>query len=197
MSRRPPRSAGFTILELILVVVIVGFLAAILLPSSQPAVYDQLRSTAQILATDLSYARSLAVANNDNYRITFNLTGNTYTLTHSGANPALNTLPWTPFSSSADTATQHVVNLGNLPRVGPLVRLSGVATSGTTYQSVTTVEYGSLGQTISANPTVIWLMAGNGTSRRYISLQVDPVTGLVQVNGYSNVGPPTGVTQVT
>ena len=196
MSRRQRRSAAFTLLELLLVMAIIGFLAAIVLPSLQPAVYDQLRSTAQILATDLSYARSLAVANNDNYRITFDLTGNTYTMTHSGANPALNTLPWTPFSSSTDTPTQHIVNLGNLPHVGPLVRLSAVATSGTTYQSVTTVEYGSLGQTIRADPTVVWLMAGAGTSRRYISLQVDPVTGLVQVNGYSNVGPPQGVTQV-
>jgi prepilin-type N-terminal cleavage/methylation domain-containing protein len=196
MSRRQRRSAAFTLLELLLVMAIIGFLAAIVLPSLQPAVYDQLRSTAQILATDLSYARSLAVANNDNYRITFDLAGNTYTMTHSGANPALNTLPWTPFSSSTDTPTQHIVNLGNLPHVGPLVRLSAVATSGTTYQSVTTVEYGSLGQTIRADPTMVWLMAGAGTSRRYISLQVDPVTGLVQVNGYSNVGPPQGVTQV-
>jgi prepilin-type N-terminal cleavage/methylation domain-containing protein len=196
MSRCPRRSAAFTLLELLLVVAIVGFLAAIVLPSSQPAIYDQLRSTAQIVATDLSYARSLAVANNDNYRIAFDLTGNTYTMTHSGANPALNQLPWSPFSLLSDPPTQHIVNLSTLPHVGPIVRLSALATSGTTYQSVADVEYGPLGQTLRADPTVVWLMAGSGGSRRYISLQVNPVTGLVQVNGYTNVGPPQGVTQV-
>ena len=100
----PPRHPAFTLLELLLVVAIVGILVGVLLPNMQPAVYDQLRSTAQIVATDLAYARSLAVANNDNYRITFDLNANQYVLTHSGTNAALNTLPKTPFSSPGDPA---------------------------------------------------------------------------------------------
>ena len=74
----PHSSHAFTLLELLLVVAIVGILVGVLLPDMQPAVYDQLRSTAQIVATDLAYARSLAVANNDNYRITFDLNNNQY-----------------------------------------------------------------------------------------------------------------------
>ena len=92
---------------------------------------------------------SLAVANNDNYHITFDLNNNQYVLTHSGANAALNTLAKTPFSSPGDPATQHIVDLDNLPHAGPTVRLAAVATTGTTTQSVGNVEFGPLGQTIS------------------------------------------------
>jgi type II secretory pathway pseudopilin PulG len=183
------------LLELLLVVAIVGILAAIVLPSAQPAIYDQLRSTAQIVATDLAYARSLAMANNSNYRLTFDLSGNRYVLAHSGTNPALTQLPQSPFSSPGDSPNQHVVSLGELPHVGPTVRLAAAATCGTSVQPVSDVEFGPLGQTTRADPTKIWLTAGGGDDKRYIALEVNPVTGLVQIGGYSSVGPPTGVTE--
>jgi prepilin-type N-terminal cleavage/methylation domain-containing protein len=196
MSPRRPASAGFTLLELLLVVAIVAILAGVLLPNTQPAVYDQLRSTAQIVATDLAYARSLAVANNDNYRITFDLGANRYVLKHSGANAALNQLPNTPFSSLGDPPDQHIVSLEDLPHAGPTVRLAAVATTGTTVQSVDNVEFGPLGQTTRTDPTTLWLMAGGGDDTKYMTLVVNPVTGITQVGGYSSVGPPPGVTQV-
>ena len=187
---------AFTLLELLLVVAIVGILVGVLLPNMQPAVYDQLRSTAQIVATDLAYARSLAVANGDNYRIAFDLNNNRYVLTHSGANAALNTLAKTPFSSAGDPPTQHIVDLDDLPHAGPTIRLAAVATTGSSTQSVGNVEFGPLGQTTSADPTTIWLMAAGGSDRRYMTLVVSPVTGMTQVGGYSSTGPPTGVTQI-
>jgi prepilin-type N-terminal cleavage/methylation domain-containing protein len=187
-------SAAFTLLELLLVVAIVGILVGVLLPSMQPAVYDQLRSTAQIVATDLAYARSLAVANNSSYRITFDLNANRYVLAHSGASPTLNKLPHSPFSSSGDPADQHIVDLDDMPHSGPAVRLAAVAATGATTQSVDNVEFGPLGQTTRADPTTIWLMTGDNGNRRYISLAVNPVTGLTQVGAYSSVGPPSGGT---
>jgi prepilin-type N-terminal cleavage/methylation domain-containing protein len=196
MSHRRPESAGLSLLEMLLVVAIMGILAAIVLPSAQPAIYDQLRSTAEIVATDLAYARSLAVANNDNYRITFDLSANRYVMQHSGTNPALNTLPRSPFSSLNDPPDQHIVDLDTLPHVGPTVRLAGVATTGTATQSVSTVEFASLGQTTCADPTTLWLIAGSGSDKKYITLIVNPVTGLTQTGACSAAGPPSGVAQV-
>jgi prepilin-type N-terminal cleavage/methylation domain-containing protein len=194
----PPRHAraAFTLIELLLVLAIMGILAGVLLPSMQPAVYDQLRSTAQIVATDLAYARSLALANNSNYRITFDLSANRFLLKHSGVNAALNTLPRTPFSSASDTADQHIVDLDELPHIGPVVRLAAAATTGTTTQSAASIEFGPLGQTTNADPTTIWLMAGGGNGRRYITITVNPVTGMTFVGEYSSAGPPAGITQV-
>jgi len=163
------------------------------LPSGQPAICDQLRSTAQIMAADLAYARSLAVANNSNYRVTFDLSGNRYVLAYSGVNPALTQLPRSPFSSPNDPPGQHIVAFDDLPRVGPTVRLAAAVTSGTSVQSVGNVEFGPLGQTTLADPTTIWLTAGSGDQQRYVALEVSPVTGLVQVDACSSVGPPVGV----
>jgi prepilin-type N-terminal cleavage/methylation domain-containing protein len=195
--RFPSRlSAGFTLLELLLVVAIVGILVGVLLPSTQPAVYDQLRSTAQIVATDLAYARSLAVANNDAYKITFDLNANRYVLVHSGTTPALNQLPKSPFSSPGDPPDQHIVDLDDLPHAGPTVRLAAVAATGTTTQAVIDMEFGALGQSTRTDPTTIWLMAGAGNEKRYVTLVVSPVTGLSQIGACSNSGPPSGITQI-
>jgi Tfp pilus assembly protein FimT len=190
------RTAAFTLLELLLVVIILALLAAVLLPSMEPSLYDQLRSAAQIVATDLAYARSLAVANNDAYKITFNLNANQYVLKHSGGNAALNQLPKTPFSTPADPSDQHIVDLDNLPNVGATVFLAAVATVGTATQSVSDVEFGPLGQTTRTDPTTIWLMARGSGGNKYMTLQVSPVTGLTQIGAYSSVRPPAAVTQI-
>ena len=183
--------AGFSLLELLLVVAVVAILVAIVLPSMQPAVIDQLRSTAEIAATDLAYARSLAVANNSNYRITLDFAENRYVLKHSGSNPALRRLPKSPFSSPDDPPDRHIVDLDELPHIGPTVRLTAAA-SGATMQKVGDVEFGPLGQTTRAEATTIWLAAGGGDGTRYITLEINPVTGLTRVGDCSSIAPPAG-----
>ncbi len=195
MSPRRP-SVAFTLLEMLLVIAIVGILVGILLPNMQPAVYDQLRSTAQIVSTDLAYARSLAVANNDNYRVSFDLDANRYVMKHSGSNAALDKLPKSPFSAPSDPVDQHIVNLADLPHTGPTVRLAAVATTGSAVQTVADIEFGPLGQTVRGDPTTIWLMAGGGSDRRYITLVVNPAIGMPQVGAYTSEGPPTSITQI-
>jgi len=195
MPLRAKPTAGFSLLELLLVVAMVGILLAIVLPSTQPSIYDQLRSTARIVATDLAYARSLAVAYNSTYRVTFNTSENQYILKHSGTNAALNKLPPSPFASRSDLPDQHIVDLDDLPHVGATVRLVAAAASGAALQQVDNVEFGPLGQTTRTDPTTIWLTAGSGSDQRYITLQVNPVTGLTQVGAFDSVGPPASLLQ--
>ncbi len=173
-------------------VAVVAVLAAIVLPSSQPAVVDQLRTVAQIVATDLAYARSLAVANNSNYKITFDVKGNQYVLTYSGTNPALGQLPNSPFSSPGDPPDQHIVAFDKLPCVGPAVWLAAAGTS-TSLQAVDNVEFGPLGQTLRAEGTTVWLAAGGGDDTRYITVEVDPATGIARTGDCSAGSPPAGV----
>ncbi len=183
---------GLTLLELLLVVAIVAILAAVALPGAQSAVHEQLRSTAQIVATDLAYARSLAVSNNSNYRVVFNFTENRLVLEHSGSSVSLTTLPRSPFSSPDDPTDRHIVDLDELPHVGPTVRLAAAA-SGSTFEKASDVEFGPLGQTTRSDATILWLAAGSGDGTKYITLQINPATGLVAVGDYTAAAPPAEV----
>jgi Tfp pilus assembly protein FimT len=182
------------LIELLIVLAVIGVLVGLALPSSVPSVHDQLRSTARILATDLAYGRSLAVSNSSTYKFTFDLPNNRYILRYSGSNPALRTLPNSPFSMPGDPADQHIVDLDNLPHLGAAVRLAAAAATGAAVQQVTDLEFGPLGATTRSSPTTVWLAAGRDSRTRYITVSVNPVTGLVDVGTVTSTGPPAGIT---
>lgn len=193
MPRRVRPSAGFSLTELLLVVVLIGIFAAVLLPNANPSLYDRLQGAAHLVSSDLAYARGLAVMNNSTYAIAFDFTNNRYVLQHSGANPSLNTLPFSPFRLATDPPTQQTTDFHDLPGLGGGVALAAVGTSGGSPQPLTQIEFGPLGQTTQTAPTVIWLSAGTGTAEHYIYLSVNPVTGLADVKTFQGVGPPQSI----
>lgn len=181
MCEHRRQRAGFTLVELLMVLLILGILIGLAMPSTEPTIQEQLRGTARILAGDLAYGRSLALSNNSSYRFTFDTANNRYLLAHSGSNSVLNTLPKSPYGFGTASPTQQIVALDDLPRVGIAVRLLGAAIYNGSYQAVTTLEFGPLGQTTASSPTTIWLSAGSGDSARYVSISVDPVTGIAEI----------------
>lgn len=167
-----------------------GIVAGVLLPTINPSVHDQVRSAAFVVASDLAYARDLAVANDSSYEVTFDLSGEQYVLRHSGANSALDTLPTTPFHSTDDPPDEQTICLKSLPNAGLVVQLHSVYADSGTPTSVTTLEFGPLGETTRSEPTVIWLRCGAGDSLCYLPLRVDPVTGLADVGDVQAAAPP-------
>lgn len=65
--------AGFALFETVLVVVIMGILAAVIVPRFAASGYGRMRarSVTSQLAADLRYARSLAITNSDHYYVVF------------------------------------------------------------------------------------------------------------------------------
>jgi len=184
------RSDAFTLIELLIVIAMMGILVGLVLPGMDPALDEQLRLGAEVLRTDLAYARSLAITNQSTYRITFDRGENRYVLTHSGADDALDALPDSPFRNPGDPPEQHVVDFDELPRVGRGVRFEAAATLDTFLLTTDNIEYGPLGETTRGSYSVIWLAAGTGEETKYVWLLVYPVTGLAEVGGYSTNGPP-------
>ena len=175
------KPAGVTLIELLLTLAVLSILAAILIPQLSGDLPERLAAAAQILSADLDYARSLAVTNNTSYKVTFDVAGNKYDLRHSGTNSLFNTLPGSPFRQSNDPADKQTTNLSQLPLPAPGVRLAAVVQTTGGVQSTTTLEFNSLGGTTCASQTIVWLSCGTGNLKRYISVYVDPITGLVTI----------------
>lgn len=180
----PTRQSGFTLIELLIVVALLSMVAGMIISRANPTLRDQLEGAAEVVAGDLALARSLAVANDSSYRITFDLTTNQYVLQHSGTNPALNNLPRSPFALPSDPATQHIVRFANLPHLGGAARLHAVRALSTSPQAVTDIEFGPLGETTRPEETQVWLAASVGDVTRYLSVRVNPVTGLTWIENF-------------
>ncbi len=189
--------AGFSLLEVLIVVAIMGILAALVLPSSEPSLNDQLRGAAQVLKTDLAYAQSLAISNNSTYEVTFDFQNNSYTIQHSGSNPALDTLPHSPFSNPDDPPEAHIVRLADMPHIGPPVKLVTAVNFENFATPVDKVEFGPLGETTQPGYTLIWLSAGNGTDTRYLWFVINPITGLVEMQYDTTSAPPASLMPAT
>ncbi len=177
---------GLTLIEMLIVLALLGILAALALPNQQPATGEQLRGAAEMVASDISYARSLAMMGNSRYRITFDTGKQRYILRHSGSNPALNTLPADGFGSPADPPDQRIGRLDRFPDLATDVRLLSVDSGGAT---VNHVEFGPLGETTRATETVVWLTAGHGSGRRWVAIRINPATGLVRIGNIQSTSP--------
>jgi len=179
------RGTGFTLLELMIVLVLVGLLISMVLPSASPALPDQLRAVGQIISTDLAYARSLAIAHGSTYRVRFEVSQNRYILEHTGADSTLNLLPDSPWRNPLDPPDQHIVRLDELPQVGRGVRLAAVRPPIPDDETIGEVEFGPFGGTTDSTAVVIWISAGQGQTQRFLSVIVDPITGLTSLGTLS------------
>jgi prepilin-type N-terminal cleavage/methylation domain-containing protein len=183
----PPATAGparqrrgLTLVEVLLTIAVLAILATVLIPRVTSDLPERLQAAAQIVTADLDYARSLAVANNSRYRVTFEPDHNRYCLRHSGSLAALNTLPRSPFRQNNDAADQQTTDFSELPLPKPTVQLLVVMRMQSGGQSTDQVEFTPLGGTTAPQETVLWLACGSGSQRRYISIHVNPQTGLAE-----------------
>lgn len=186
--RRAVARPGASLLELLMVVTVVAIIAAAALPMLSGDAGEQVTSAAQTVAADLAYARGLAVANGSSYRITFDVGQNLYRLKHVGTNPSLNTLPDGPMGSPSDPANERIVRLAELPSLGTRVALVGVMRSGASALTPD-VEFESHGSTRDIVETAVWLKAGGGNDVHYVSVRVNPVTGLATVGPVQQSAP--------
>src|SRR5690606_2969951 len=127
----------------LIVVSLMGILAATLIPSINPTIREELYAAADVVAADLSWARTLAVTNNSTYQVTFDTAAETMQIAHSGSRSALHILPVPPFTPAGSTVTKFIVPLKAMTEVRMEIELVAVQTLGSTVQNVTTLEFNS------------------------------------------------------
>lgn len=175
---------GFSLIELTLTVAVVAVLAAVGIALLSVDVDQQLATTGQVVASDLAWARNLAVSNSSTYRVTFEPASNKYVLRNSSGDLTLLTLPSSPFRRSDDHDYEQTTKLADLPSLSRDVALCD-PNDGATPQ----VEFTALGSTTNTAPTTIWLTAGTGARQRYLPVTINPTTGLVALGSVQSTSP--------
>lgn len=196
-SNDPPRSrlssarrrSGFTLVEVLIVVAVMVVVAAMAIKQFEPDASANLQCAAQVVMLDLDFTRSLAASNSSNYRMTINATAGTYFIRHVGTNSELNVLPVTSFHRTADSGRQLDAALTDIPSLHATVTFAQVTTGSFIAGSNGYIEFTPLGETTNTAASVIWLTAGVGTQKRYLPIQVNPITGLATVGSITATAP--------
>ena len=155
------RASGFTIIEVLIVVVILSIAAFVAIPMVGSAASMQIRSASNMIAADLEYARSMAISRGANYTVVFDCNNNRYWI-----EDQYNTVISHPVKKGFD----YVVDFQNDSRLGKV----GIIDEANNLSSVTFDYFGS-----PANGGDIELEAGEDIE---ITISVEEVTGFITIS---------------
>lgn len=158
---------GFTMIEVIVVVVIISIAAVMAVPMFSGAASMQLRSAANIVASDLEYAKSLSIATQQRYEVKFDASAESYRIVDQAGNVIGH-----PVKKGFDYAVDFTADQ----------RLNKVSIELVDFDTTDSVEFDYLGSPIngSGNPLnsgSIQLEAGGET----MTISVAAVTGFVSI----------------
>jgi Tfp pilus assembly protein FimT len=178
-----------SLIEVLFAVAVLALVAVGAIAYFQPGLTDQLENAAQIVLADVERARNLSVANNSKYKLTFYDDGSGYDLQHTGSNTSLNTLPSWPYKQGTDSATQQTTLLKKLPGLGDVDLIGVVTVDSSGRTRVKELEFTSVGATSNGTAIEIWLAAGEGDARRYLTVAINATTGLAGVGDIAGTAP--------
>lgn len=161
---------GFTLIELLIVIVIIAIAAMTAIPMMSSAGSVQIKSAANMIAADLEYAKSMAIARGQYFSVVFDKNIDSYSITKK--DPAGNVI-----------VIEHPVKKGFKYVVGFRDKgLDKVDIADVDFNGTSTVKFDYLGSPYDAdtsplNRGVIKLQAGSIT----ITITVEPVTGFISI----------------
>ena len=160
------RSGGFTLVEIIVVVVIISIAAVIAIPMLSSAADMQIRSAANIIAADMEYAKSMAISRQKNYSVIFDVNNNSYQIESDGS----------VISHPVNASGNFIVSFASDSR------LDRVDISAVDFNSDLTVTFDYLGSPFDVsnqplNNGQVTLVADGIT----VNVTVEPVTGYITV----------------
>jgi len=167
---RPQRQgSGFTLVELLIVLVILGISAALAIPMISSAGSTQIRSAANMIAADLEYAKSMAITRGQSYSVVFDKLSERYRIEDASGNV---------IAHPVKKGFNYEVDFRNDSR------LDKVDIQDVDFDSTSEVSFDYLGSPHNGsgaplNRGVITLEGGGKTIR----VNVEPVTGFITISG--------------
>ena len=163
---------GFTIIEVLLVVVIISIAAMMVVPMFSSADSMQLRSAANMIAADLEYAKSMAISRGQNFSVMFDESADSYRIEDQGG---------VVIAHPVKRGFDYDINLQN-------ERLGKVDIAGADFDSESTITFDYLGSPYSGtgiakplNSGVITLQS-KGTGAVVIRVGIEPITGFISIS---------------
>lgn len=154
-------SGGFTIVEIMIVVVIIAIAALVAVPMMSSAASLQIRSGANIIAADLEYAKSMAISRGQNYSVVFDKDTDSYKIV--GPDGV------TTIDHPVKKGFKYVVSFQNESR------LNRVGITSANFNADQTVVFDCLGSPDSGGSVVL---QADGTTK---TVTVEPVTGFISI----------------
>lgn len=120
------KAKGFTIIELIVVMAVIGILAAMVIPRMMATGAINARESAELVAADIRKTQDLAMADISSHTITFTSGNNSYVIDQGTANAQTVTLPTGVTINTTSTITFST--LGE-PDAGATINVGGISIS--------------------------------------------------------------------
>lgn len=168
------RAAGFTMIEIIIVVVILGIAALMAMPMLSSAADMQVRSAANRIAADLDYAKNLAMTHQSSYSVVFDTVNESYWIQDSSA---------TVIQNPVRPSETYVVNFASDSRSSRV----NIATAVFNSPMIKTVTFDYLGSPYAGTTTASALNSGkislrDDTGTFTIDVEIEPMTGYVTMS---------------
>ncbi len=168
---RQNNCSAFTLLEVIIVLMIIGIISAIAIPLYTSAASVQLKTAANMVASDLEYAKNLSMSTGRTYSVVFNTTTESYRI--NDANGQV-------ISNPVHIGANYIVSFATDSR------LNKVNIENAIFGAAGTVKFDYLGTPldIAGNPLnsgSVRLSAGGDI----LTVRIEPVTGYVSIDANS------------
>jgi len=160
-------SSGFTLIEVLIVVVIIAIAAMTVVPMVSSAAGVQIRSAANMIAADLEYAKSMAISRGQRYSVVFDKDTESYSIRNQAG---------AIIAHPVKKGFNYIIDFRNDSR------LNKVDIANVGFDATSEIKFDYLGSPYNGsnnplNSGVINLQAGGATA----TITVEPVTGFISV----------------
>jgi prepilin-type N-terminal cleavage/methylation domain-containing protein len=158
---------AFTLVEVLIVLMLIGIIAAVAVPLYTSAASVQLKTAADMVACDLEYAKSMAMSTGKNYSIVFNPITESYRI-----NDANNQVIPHPVHIGAN----YIVSFATDSRLNKVDIVSTTFGSNTVKFDYLGTPFDGAGTALNSSGSVQLRAGGN-----ILTVKVEPVTGYVSI----------------